>query len=329
MKQISWMVLGWLLLLASAQAASFDCAKVQSKVEHLICDNPEISKLDDILAASYKAALQDQTKADAIKQTQKQWMKERNGCADAGCVQGAYRKRIEQLHPVQNAPVQQAQAESKPALESSTDKTACLAPNIDWRNYEWTLIRGGGQLVCEEMLAYLKSRPQDIAPPTCPEERLPPNGNWARPEIRDVSEEERQAILRDIPERYRQKAKGPFSYEQQIKVSQHLRVIRGDITRDGIPESFLALGGYADLQKTCERSKRCGRPGEIVNHWIVLASDSYDLLPMNDEGTQVNWSHRSIYPNLLTSGELIYYKGLPYWMSVVSWDQYFQDHFSN
>lgn len=96
MKQISWMILGWLLL-ASAQAASFDCAKAQAKVEHLICDNPEISKLDEELAAGYKAALQERVQAEAARREQKRWVKERNACADAGCVRGVYETRLSAL----------------------------------------------------------------------------------------------------------------------------------------------------------------------------------------------------------------------------------------
>lgn len=73
----------------SARGASFDCGKAQRKVEHLICDNPEISKLDDDLAASYKAALQGQRQVDAIKQAPKQWLKERNVCPDVDCLDHA------------------------------------------------------------------------------------------------------------------------------------------------------------------------------------------------------------------------------------------------
>jgi hypothetical protein len=207
---------------------------------------------------------------------------------------------------------------------------SCLPSNppIDWKSYEWTLIRGSGQPVCEEMLSYLKSRPKDIAPPTCPDERLPPNGNWTRPETRILTAAEKQALLRDIPEKYRQKPKGPVSYEQEIRDSKILRTIRGDITGDGIPETFLAIGGYKDINAVCERVKRCARPGEITNHWFELTSDSYELLPMNDAGTNVNWSHKSIYPNQLMSGVLIFYKRIPYWMSIVSWSQYYQDNFT-
>lgn len=105
----------WLLLCAmgafsfalSAQAASFDCAKAQSKVEHLICDNAEISKLDEELNTAYKAALRDGIQADSIKQAQKQWLKVRNGCTDAGCVKRVYEVRLSILASYGSENVQQ------------------------------------------------------------------------------------------------------------------------------------------------------------------------------------------------------------------------------
>lgn len=87
------MVSGCLVMSITVHAASFDCAKAGTKVEHLICDNPELSKLDEELSAAYKAALQDKQQADTVKQEQKQWMKERDGCADVGCVKQAYEAR--------------------------------------------------------------------------------------------------------------------------------------------------------------------------------------------------------------------------------------------
>lgn len=146
-----------------------------------------------------------------------------------------------------------------------------------------------------------------------------------------MSEEEKQAILREIPERYRQKKPGgPVSYEQKIANTKLLRVIRGDITRDGIPESFLALGGYEDIQKTCDRSKRCAYPEARFKNGIVLFSDSYNLLPMNDEGTQVIWNHATLgNARMPMGGEIVFYKRLPYWMTPVSWDQNSNDDFTH
>ncbi|HAF45131.1 MAG: hypothetical protein A2100_00130 [Sideroxydans sp. GWF2_59_14] len=91
----------WLPLVATAHAASFDCAKAGTKVEHIICNDPQISHMDEQLAQNYKTALQDQSNAKLGKQEQRQWMKERNVCADVACVQEAYRKRIAQLSTTQ------------------------------------------------------------------------------------------------------------------------------------------------------------------------------------------------------------------------------------
>ena len=82
------------LLALPVQAAGFDCAKAGTKVEKLICGDAGLSKLDEELNAAYKTALQGGKQADTIKQAQKQWMKVRNGCADAACVKRAYEERL-------------------------------------------------------------------------------------------------------------------------------------------------------------------------------------------------------------------------------------------
>jgi uncharacterized protein len=106
MKQIAWIIFGCLALTASSLAASFDCSKAVTTVEHLICDNPEISKLDDELNAQYKLALQDHTRAEATKFSQKQWLHERNLCLTTVCLRANYIDRIEHLQGASNSVVQ-------------------------------------------------------------------------------------------------------------------------------------------------------------------------------------------------------------------------------
>lgn len=86
-----------LLVVAPAAAASFDCAKAVTIVEHLICDNPELSKLDDEMAAKYKAGLNDSDpkRKDALRRAQKLWLTVRNTCVSADCVESAYKIRLE------------------------------------------------------------------------------------------------------------------------------------------------------------------------------------------------------------------------------------------
>ena len=86
------------LLALPVQAASFDCAKAGTKIEKLICSDAQLSKLDEELNAAYKTALQEKMKTDAIRQAQKQWMKERNACSDAACVKRAYEARLVELN---------------------------------------------------------------------------------------------------------------------------------------------------------------------------------------------------------------------------------------
>jgi uncharacterized protein len=99
-------LIGLLVLALTAQGASFDCAKAGTKVEHLICDNPEISKLDDELDAQYKLALQDHTRAGATKFSQRQWLQERNRCSTAICLRDTYIGRIRHLQDASRVVVQ-------------------------------------------------------------------------------------------------------------------------------------------------------------------------------------------------------------------------------
>lgn len=119
------------LATSSVQAASFDCAKARTKVEHIICDTSDISKLDEELAASYKVALQDKTKADSIKQAQKLWMKGRNACAEEACVQEAYRNRIKQLHQPQTTSAQAAKKMPATLPSSSSESYTLLMSKDD------------------------------------------------------------------------------------------------------------------------------------------------------------------------------------------------------
>ncbi|MCP4381950.1 MAG: hypothetical protein GY798_11155, partial [Hyphomicrobiales bacterium] len=46
-------LLGALLLPGAVQAASFDCTKATTPTEHAICDNPQLSSLDEQTAGLY------------------------------------------------------------------------------------------------------------------------------------------------------------------------------------------------------------------------------------------------------------------------------------
>mgnify|MGYP005815069319 CR=1 FL=1 len=128
----------------SAHAASFDCAKAGAKVEHIICDTPKISRLDEELAQSYKAALEDQAKADEIKQAQKKWMKERNACADAACIKRAYEIRLTSL-----------------ATTSATNVTARDMTTRSLGSWTYRGLSGRNEQLCHKLLSRLNRYDRD------------------------------------------------------------------------------------------------------------------------------------------------------------------------
>jgi len=96
MKYILCLV-GLFVLALPAKAASFDCAKATTTVEKVICGDVKLSKLDEELDAAYKMALQDHTRAEATKISQRQWLRERNLCLTAVCLQAIYKDRKSNL----------------------------------------------------------------------------------------------------------------------------------------------------------------------------------------------------------------------------------------
>ena len=86
-----------LLIAFPASAASFDCGKASTTVEKLICGNAKLSSLDSTMASTYKNLITHSGKADQIKAEQRQWLTERNACADDACLQAKYEQRLIQL----------------------------------------------------------------------------------------------------------------------------------------------------------------------------------------------------------------------------------------
>ncbi|ABC29793.1 uncharacterized protein conserved in bacteria, putative lipoprotein [Hahella chejuensis KCTC 2396] len=78
-------------------AASFDCAKASSSVEALICEDDQLSSLDERLAAAYKQA-RESGFGKEIKFSQTLWLNNsRNLCEDAECLLRVYDQRLDVL----------------------------------------------------------------------------------------------------------------------------------------------------------------------------------------------------------------------------------------
>ena len=83
----------------AADGPSFDCARVGSQVNRMICASPELAALDRRLADHFRA-LQGQPGTDtaALQREEAAWLRDvRNPCVDAACVKRAYEARDAEL----------------------------------------------------------------------------------------------------------------------------------------------------------------------------------------------------------------------------------------
>lgn len=93
-----------LLLAASTPityGASFDCAKAATKVERLVCADPQLSEMDSELDRSYGKARESErllNNKDRLREYQAAWLRDiRNRCPDLKCLKAVYEQRIMQL----------------------------------------------------------------------------------------------------------------------------------------------------------------------------------------------------------------------------------------
>jgi uncharacterized protein len=84
------------LAMDSAIAASFDCSKAATPVEHAVCANARLSRLDEQLAQAYRKAIAG-AQADSIRHAQRDWMRTRDACASDACLEQAYAQRLAAL----------------------------------------------------------------------------------------------------------------------------------------------------------------------------------------------------------------------------------------
>jgi uncharacterized protein len=103
MRMLSFALLGTLfasVFALPAEAQSFNCRYARSADEVLICQEPQLSRLDEELAAVY-ARVRSRTRGSDLEELtaeQASWLRGRKECGrDYRCVESYYRRRIAQL----------------------------------------------------------------------------------------------------------------------------------------------------------------------------------------------------------------------------------------
>ncbi|MFM0076626.1 hypothetical protein PQQ86_36340 [Paraburkholderia sediminicola] len=81
---------------------SFDCSKARTSVEHLICGNPDLLKLDAIVNRGFVGMQMRHSREisyqDPVRVNQTYWLShERNKCTTVECLSAAYKARIQYI----------------------------------------------------------------------------------------------------------------------------------------------------------------------------------------------------------------------------------------
>lgn len=85
-------------ILVNLQAASFNCKKATSLVEHAVCNDLTLSKLDEQLASIYKQSLKETKDAKELKEKQRDWiLYDRDNCDSVDCLKDSYTTQIDYL----------------------------------------------------------------------------------------------------------------------------------------------------------------------------------------------------------------------------------------
>lgn len=111
---------------------SFDCTKASQRVEFLICDTPELAKLDRTLSTVYKSAMTAAgPNAKRLQRQQRAWRTgTRDTCPDTACVATIVRERLAILRAIaagnldvpRDRPAQEFRSEFSDAINNDADR---------------------------------------------------------------------------------------------------------------------------------------------------------------------------------------------------------------
>lgn len=152
----------------AAAQASFDCSKATTPTELTVCGDPGLASIDRQLDAAYNAALANAPNDRALRQSQREWVRDLQLCGeDPFCIEESYADRIAMLdsfggdssvadepeavevQEAKTAPVQTAtpaERASRPKAATSEPRAAETIGDVQRRNESNPLVAltGGG-----------------------------------------------------------------------------------------------------------------------------------------------------------------------------------------
>lgn len=272
----SYLLIALFLTSPPLLAASFDCTKAATSVEKLICNNEDISSLDDQLAKSYKSALEKTSDKEGFKKAQVEWLKQQRLCKDVACLSSVYQERISVL----NNQVSSSSTASETS-QSSQSSTAFYSGKLK-------LTRGGEFPICNLIFTFLEN-PKNRAQLGQTVDPLSAIKGVTLPEWQEISNEEYLKIIapesltdpKAIATRAESKRKYPNAKNYKAKinfdreVNAEYYVIKGEFND---PNNFYG-GAYHILQDEKTLYKDAGQSmyGRIFfynNETYVLRRDT-------------------------------------------------------
>lgn len=126
------------LPLASADAASFDCKKASTRIERIICADPELSRADERVATAFADATTVSLSPLTLRTEQAEWLRDRDKETDVKKLKGLYQSRNDALDKQttawrtarQDVPLESAQKTCVLSPESEPD-TPCTVTKFD------------------------------------------------------------------------------------------------------------------------------------------------------------------------------------------------------
>ena len=140
------------LIITSLYSASFDCKKASTFIENTICNDTELSKLDEQLAAAYKKVFKSLSDKTDLKKDQFDWLKNtRDKCMSLECLKTSYINRVLYLTNYDNRDAQTNTSSSDVIAGLYKKDSAFLEVNQDLSfNYNSVNERNGNMCLIED-----------------------------------------------------------------------------------------------------------------------------------------------------------------------------------